>query len=324
MGKPLVFSRCSDSERAAVEELIEEYHRGDIRSFDVLSVRVHQRIGIHVSKSTIRRIYQRMFGEEQKERCGREKENNERILAELFDQYKRGEKSSWRQMAIRAQEAGISTSKSTLFRRFKKEQDDDRVRSMTIGSIAKTDESEEQNEPFVERISLSRHLRATLLNVYEDGGLRQYSLIRGDISTGRQYYRCTRCAEWKKKRSEGKIAYISVVKGRIVSQSGAHHPSCEPLDENKVFAKAVDRQCRLDVRKEGTNPRLSYTKGIQRMMGTNLNACSYFPPWNTVRRAYYRHRIKGSGQTPSPSPTTSDSQGTVDGRVTEVIHGENG
>ncbi|VDM29006.1 unnamed protein product [Toxocara canis] len=123
-------------------------------------------------------------------------------------------------------------------------------------------------------------------------GLRQYSLIRGDISTGRQYYRCTRCAEWKKKRSEGKIAYISVVKGRIVSQSGAHHPSCEPLDENKVFAKAVDRQCRLDVRKEGTNPRLSYTKG--------------------------------SGQTPSPSPTTSDSQGTVDGRVTEVIHGENG
>lgn len=43
-------------------------------------------------------------------------------------------------------------------------------------------------------------------------------------------------------------------------------------------------------------------------MGASLNACSYFPRWSTVRRAYYRHRKKQRECTASPSPFASFSQ----------------
>uniref|UniRef100_A0A9J2PV81 FLYWCH-type domain-containing protein n=1 Tax=Ascaris lumbricoides TaxID=6252 RepID=A0A9J2PV81_ASCLU len=217
------------------------------------------------------------------------------------------ERKSNEELAARARQAGILVSKSTLFRRFRHEEENQQKRM--VENTGKTEESDEQyGSLIVRRISLSRHLKATMLNVYECGLLRQYSLIRGDKETGRQYYRCARCVGWKRKQQDGRIAYLSVLNGKIVGRSGDHHPCCEPLDENKVFAKAVDRQCRLDVRRGQANPRLAHIKGMERMMGASLNACSYFPRWSTVRRAYYRHRKKQRECTASRSPFASFSQ----------------
>uniref|UniRef100_A0A915BCI8 FLYWCH-type domain-containing protein n=2 Tax=Parascaris univalens TaxID=6257 RepID=A0A915BCI8_PARUN len=221
--------------------------------------------------------------------------------------YEHEGKFSWRELAARARQAGILVSKSTLFRRFRHEKEDQQRRMME--SMEKMEESDERyGSLIVRRVSLSRHLKATMLNVYECGVLRQYSLIRGDKETGGQYYRRAKCVGWKRKQQDGRIAYLSVLNGKIVGRSGGHHPCCEPLDENKVFAKAVDRQCRLDVRRGQTNPRLAHIKGMERMMGASLNACSYFPRWSSVRRAYYRHRRKPKVYTASLSPSLSPSQ----------------
>uniref|UniRef100_A0A915BCC1 RYYR-CCHC domain-containing protein n=1 Tax=Parascaris univalens TaxID=6257 RepID=A0A915BCC1_PARUN len=306
MVKRQIWSRCSAEERTIVEELIAEYHHGKISSLDALSAQIKQKIGIKVSKSTLHRIITQVDDESSNKTIRCTKENNEKVLRKLYDQYKRG--CSWREATVEAQRTTLSM---TPFKNLKEEAIDDDEEQMSPETTLESGESDgHYGASFVKCISLSRRLKATMLNVYENGFLKQYALIRGDAETGRQYYRCTKCVECRRKQGDGNIAYIWVMNGKIISRSGSHHSSCKPLDENKVFARAVDRQCRLDVQQGEANPRLAHTKGMEKMMGTSLSACSCFPPWSAVRRAYYRHRTKQKENTPS-SASSSVSERTM-------------
>lgn len=316
MVKRQIWSRCSADERTIVEELIEEYHQGTISSLDALSAQIKQKVGIKISKSTLHRIVTQVDddGRNRTIRCA--KENNEIVLKKLYDQYKRG--CSWREATGGAQKTTLSMTNLTPFQNLKEEEVDDDEEQMSSEIALESGESDGHYGPsFVKCISLSRRLKATMLNVYENGFLRQYALIRGDAETGRQYYRCTKCVECRRKQGDGNIAYIWVMNGKIIARSGSHHSSCKPLDENKVFARAVDRQCRLDVQQGEANPRLAHTKGMEKMMGTSLSACSYFPPWSAVRRAYYRHRTKQKENTPSSADSPVSERTMIREEVSE-------
>ncbi|VDM37914.1 unnamed protein product [Toxocara canis] len=162
------------------------------------------------------------------------------------------------------------------------------------------------------RKTLSQQLRKTLITLPEKGGVRQYTCIRRTRDGSCEYYRCNNCTRWRRKTGFGRIAYIRVLEGHVISGKAAqHHPSCELIDATSALTKAIDRQCRVQVRNGQSNPRNAYKKGFKRAVelaslsgdcaDRKFIVATAFPPWQRVRSAYFRMQRERLRKTSLPN-----------------------
>lgn len=111
------------------------------------------------------------------------------------------------------------------------------------------------------RRTLSRKLHNTLITLPEQGGLRQYTFVKSSSDGQCEYYRCNNCAREKKRTGWGPTAYIKVQNECVISgKTAQHHPNCEVIEESRALTTAIDRQCRMQIRKGQSLPHNAYKK----------------------------------------------------------------
>ncbi|KHN86915.1 hypothetical protein Tcan_15091 [Toxocara canis] len=237
-------------------------------------------------------------------------------LYDLLCRYKWGYIGSLRQLREVVENAiGKKYSISTLLRKVRKLDEStqkgtdssEQVREQSLHQIRESGEGE-----LCWRKTLSQQLRKTLITLPEKGGVRQYTCIRRTRDGSCEYYRCNNCTRWRRKTGFGRIAYIRVLEGHVISGKAAqHHPSCELIDATSALTKAIDRQCRVQVRNGQSNPRNAYKKGFKRAVelaslsgdcaDRKFTVATAFPPWQRVRSAYFRMQRERLRKTSLPN-----------------------
>uniref|UniRef100_A0A915A6K7 BED-type domain-containing protein n=3 Tax=Parascaris univalens TaxID=6257 RepID=A0A915A6K7_PARUN len=232
------------------------------------------------------------------------------ILRDLLYRYKMGYIGTLRALGNMVENAtGRRYAISTLLRKVRKL--DEEALLGQKGSIKADDHVLSLNDiresgpsALCGRRTLSRKLHNTLITLPEQGGLRQYTFVKSSSDGQCEYYRCNNCAREKKRTGWGPTAYIKVQNECVISGKAAqHHPNCEVIEESRALTTAIDRQCRMQIRKGQSLPHNAYKKGFERAVelaslsgsepGKKLSIAAAFPSWQRVRTSYFRMRREG-------------------------------
>ncbi|KHN86925.1 hypothetical protein Tcan_15108 [Toxocara canis] len=161
------------------------------------------------------------------------------------------------------------------------------------------DQSGETNKVY---LGLSQNLKTDALIIYNaSGDARMYRASFQRNHT--KYYRCSRCDTIRRRRGEGEVAKLKVVRGVVEGDKfPKHNPECAPLRYEEVQALMLDRSARREVKGLKCNPKDAWQKGFERAMqlalsangppGSRLSIATTYPSWQRVRKAYSSIRRK--------------------------------
>uniref|UniRef100_A0A915BCI9 RYYR-CCHC domain-containing protein n=1 Tax=Parascaris univalens TaxID=6257 RepID=A0A915BCI9_PARUN len=241
---------------------IERYKEGTIGSLAELRDIIEKEVGIVTSTSTLQRFLRGTWRRGRSRRNGRKEANGS-------DEAQSGRRE------------GTASA----------------IKKKCVPSKVRISGSLGREDAILSQRTLSRCLNETILTVEADGGLRQYAQTNVSVDGRTVNYRCNNCIRALRKGGKGPVAKIKTTDGEIVGDGQPKHADgCAVIEKRVALVRAVDRECRREVRLGRKAPQAAHIDGFEKILtlerGLRGNALTeLYPSWMRVRRSLYAHRM---------------------------------